>query len=308
MIHPIRCQDNPTNRIGHTLLLILMGIALSVRPCASRAAALEDPPDTPAEIEETADESALLDDEEDQEDIELLELEVPIVVTASRRAQKITSVPHAMSVVTAEDIRRSGARTIPDALRLVPGVDVADLTFGNSAVSVRGFHGFLSRQVLVLVDGRQIFDSHFGGTLWGTWPFQLEDIERIEVVRGPGGVTWGANAVNGVINILTKDPRDQLGLTYSAGGGSRGTYKTHLGYAFEDGKLRMRISGEYEASDGFIRGGSILRRLDDEAKTGRMGLHAIYEAGPDDTWTFSAGSNVSDGGFAPTPLAGFGLR
>ncbi|MFQ5502552.1 MAG: TonB-dependent receptor plug domain-containing protein, partial [Phycisphaerae bacterium] len=162
--------------------------------------------------------------------------------------------------------------------------------------------------VLVLVDGRQIFDSHFGGTLWGIWPFQLEDIERIEVVRGPGGVTWGANAVNGAINIITKDPRDQLGLTYTAGGGSRGTYKTHLGYAFEEDKLRMRISGEYEASDGYIRGGSILRRLDDEAKTGRMNLHAIYEAGPDDTWTFSAGSGIGDGGFAPTPLAGFGLR
>ena len=95
----------------------------------------------------------------------------------------------------------------------------------------------------MLVDGRQIFDSLFGGTLWGAWPFQLEDIDRIEVIRGPGGVTWGANAVNGVINIITKDPADQLGLTLSWSGGSRGTFKQHAGFGFREGKLRMRISG-----------------------------------------------------------------
>jgi len=141
---------------------------------------------------------------ESLEDIDLLDLEVATVVTASRRKQKITTVPHAMSVITAEDIRRSGARSIPDALRLVPGVDVADLTYGNAAVSPRGFHGLVARNLLVLVDGRQLFDSLFGGTLWGSWPFQLEDIERIEVIRGPAGVTWGANAVNGVVNIITR--------------------------------------------------------------------------------------------------------
>ncbi len=213
-----------------------------------------------------------------------------------------------MSVITAEDIHRSGARSIPDALRLVPGVDVADLSLANAAVAPRGFHGFLGRQVLVLVDGRQLFDSLFGGTVWGSWPFQLEDIERIEVIRGPGGVAWGANAVNGVINIITKDPSEQLGLTLTTGGGSRGTFKQYAGYGFQEGKLRLRISGEYEASDGFRNGGSFLRYLDDDYKAGRVGLHAIYDAGPDDTLTFSAGSGLVDGGFPPTPLAGFGVR
>ncbi|MHC4676289.1 MAG: TonB-dependent receptor [Planctomycetota bacterium] len=87
---------------------------------------------------------------------------------------------------------------------------------------------------MVLVDGRQIIDVLFAGALWGNWPFQLEDIDRIEVIRGPGWVTWGANAVNGVINIITKDPADQLGLTFTASGGSRGTHKEHMGYALQE--------------------------------------------------------------------------
>jgi len=235
-------------------------------------------------------------------------MEVQVVVTASRREQEISTVPYAVSVITAEDIRATGARSVPDALRLVPGMDVADLSFGNAAVSPRGFHGFLSNHVLVLVDGRQIFDSLFGGTLWGAWPFQLEDIARIEVIRGPGGVTWGANALNGVINIITKDPGDQLGLTLSLSGGSRGTFKQHVGYGFREGKLRMRVSGEYEASDGFRKGGSFLRNFEDDYKGGRFSLHAVYEEDEDNTFTFSVGSAIVDGGFPPTPLAGFGMR
>ncbi len=246
--------------------------------------------------------------ESEFEDIDLLEMEVATVVTASRREQKITAVPYAMSVTTKDDIRHCGARSIPDALRLVPGVDVADLAHGAWAVSTRGFHGFLNRQLLVLVDGRQVFDSLFGGTLWGNWPLQLEDIERIEVIRGPGGVTWGANAVNGVINIITKDPADQLGLTVSTGGGSRGTHTEHVGYAIQDGKLRLRLSGEYEASDGFKTGGSFLRSLDDEYKAGRASIHAVYDAGPNDILTLSAGNSLVDGGLPPSPLSGIDVR
>ena len=242
-------------------------------------------------------------------DLSLEELmEVQVVVTASRREQAITKVPYAISVITADDIRATGALSIPDALRLAAGVDVADLSFGVAAVSPRGFHGFIASHVLVLVDGRQIFDSLFGGTLWGGWPFQLEDIERIEVIRGPGGVTWGANAVNGVINIITKDPADQQGVTVTTSGGSRGTFKQHVGYGFREGKLRMRISAAYEASDGFRKGGSFLRNLEDDYKGGRLSLHAIYDKDEDNTYTFSAGSTVIDGGAPPTPLAGIGLR
>jgi iron complex outermembrane receptor protein len=238
------------------------------------------------------------------EDIELLQMDVPIVVTAARHEQKITSVPYAMSVITAEDIRCAGARSIPDALRLVPGVDVADLGYGNAAVSPRGFHGFLARQVLVLVDGRQIFDSHFGGTSWGSWPFLLEDIERIEVIRGPAGVTWGANAVNGVINVITKDPKDQTGVTLRGGGGSDGSHREYAGWGFADQKVRFRASGEYEGSPGFTRGGTPLLRPDDDYRAARGSLHLIAEPTPRDTVTLSGGSGVLGSGFSRSPLGG----
>ncbi|MEK6644147.1 MAG: TonB-dependent receptor [Planctomycetota bacterium] len=242
---------------------------------------------------------------EDRGDVELLDLEIPQVVTASRRIEQLNEVPFAISVVNHEDIRRSGARTIPDALRLVPGVDVAELTFGQAAVSPRGLHGLLSNQTLVLIDGRQIFDSLFGGTVWGSWPIQLEDIERIEVIRGPGGVTWGANAMNGVINIITKDPRDQKGVVITSGGGSRGWFKQHLSAAVEEGNLRLRVSGEYEGGDGFKRQRTIFGTADDDFKNGRMDVHAIYEASPKDTIKTSAGSGLLDGGFPRPPLGGF---
>lgn len=236
------------------------------------------------------------------QDIELLELEVPIVVTAGRIAQPVNTVPYAMSVITQEDIRRSGARSVPDALRLVPGVDVAELSYGNYAVSPRGFQGFYSNKVLVLVDGRQIFDPLFGGTMWGNWPFQLEDIKQIEVLRGPAGVIWGSNAVNGVINIITKDPRDQVGATLLGGGGTQGMNKEYAGYGFEAGKVRMRVSGEFEGSDGFQNGGSLLAGLHDDYHDIRSSLYAIVEPNPHDTWTISGGSSVLSGNW---PLSRF---
>lgn len=262
------------------------------------------PLDDNAPASRPADDQQGLEDLDDLGDIDLLDLDVPVVVTASRREQLITDVPYAVSVITADDIRRSGAHTIADALRLAPGVDIADLNTWNSAVSPRGSHGFLARDTLVLVDGRQIFDSFFGGTLWGSWPFQLEDIARIEVIRGPGGVTWGANALNGVINIITKDPKEQEGVTIITGGGSRGFHREYLGYGFADEKLRFRISTEYEASDGFKRGGTPILNLDDEYKGARMSLYGVYDPGEDDTLTFSLGSAVVDGGFPRSPVGG----
>lgn len=285
---------------GLTLLVGAMGMPVFAQetpaPPPTSQPAQSQPGSQAAESQPASEELDAYD-----EDIDLLELEIPVVVTATRREQKITTVPYAVSIITAEDIRRSGARSVPDALRLVPGVDVAELAYGAVAASPRGLHGILANKTLVLVDGRQIFDAGFGGTVWVTYSFQLEDIERIEVIRGPGGVTWGANAVNGVINVITKDPRDQVGLTFTAGGGSRGTHKEHLGYAFADDKLRFRISGEYEASDGF-RGGTLFGPLDDECKIGGIGLQGIYEASPSDTWTFSAGSSMNEGGSLQVPI------
>lgn len=246
--------------------------------------------------------SAPASPEEGLENIDLLSLEIPTVVTASRREQKINTVPHAMTVITAEDIRAAGAHSVPEALRLAAGVDVAQLSLNTFAVSPRGFHGVLARETLVLVDGRQIFDSLYGGTLWGTWPFQMQDIARIEVIRGPGGVTWGANAVNGVINIITKDPADQLGLTVTGEGGSRGWQKEYVGYGFKDDQFRMRVSGQYKGNDGATKGGSILEKPDDDLRSGSMLIHAICDPGPQDTLTLSLGGSVNSGGLSTAPL------
>lgn len=239
------------------------------------------------------------------EDIELLHLDVPTVITATRHEQKITTVPYAMTVITADDIRRAGSRNVTDALRLAPGVDVADLGYNHAGVSPRGFHGTFARGVLILVDGRQIYDSVWGGTLWDIWPFQLEDIDRIEVIRGPGGVTWGSNAVEGVINIITKDPKDQVGLTTTAMGGFPEQHKEHVGYGFADDKLRMRVSGEYDAGVGFNHGGNVLRELNERYQAGRGSIFAIYDAGPKDKLTFAGGSNVIDNGYSVPVTAGF---
>jgi iron complex outermembrane recepter protein len=126
------------------------------------------------------------------------------VTSVSKKEQKLSQVAAAIFVITREDIRRSGATNIPDLLRMVPGMDVAQINSNTWAISTRGFNFQFASKLLVLIDGRAVYTGLFGGVNWDTQDVPLEDIERIEVIRGPGGAIWGANAVNGVINIITK--------------------------------------------------------------------------------------------------------
>jgi iron complex outermembrane receptor protein len=142
------------------------------------------------------------------------------VTTASKSPVKASKTPAAIYVITQEDIRRSGVTTLPEALQLAPGVDVARIDSVKWAVGIRGFESRLSRAVLVLIDGRTVYSPLFHGVYWEVQDTLIEDIDRIEVIRGPGGTIWGANAVNGVINIITKNARDTKGTLVSAGGGS----------------------------------------------------------------------------------------
>jgi iron complex outermembrane receptor protein len=142
------------------------------------------------------------------------------VTTVSKGPVKLSQTPAAIYVITQEDIRRSGVRSLPEALRLAPGVDVAQIDSVKWAVGIRGFQSRLSRAVLVLIDGRSVYSPLFHGVYWEVQDTLIEDIDRIEVIRGPGGTIWGANAVNGVINIITKNSRDTHGTLVSAGGGS----------------------------------------------------------------------------------------
>ena len=142
------------------------------------------------------------------------------IVSVSRREEALSEVAAAVHVITGEDLRLSGVASLPEALRLAPGVDVARINSQRYAISVRGFNGEYANKLLVLQDGRSLYTSQFGGTFWDAQDAFFEDIERIEVVRGPGGTAWGVNAVNGVINILTKDARDTQGTLITGGGGT----------------------------------------------------------------------------------------
>src|SRR6202451_1508448 len=143
------------------------------------------------------------------------------VTSVSKKEQKLSRTGAAIFVITQDDIRRSGATNIPDLLRLAPGVDVARVDANRWAISIRGFNDQHANKVLVLIDGRSVYSPSFSGVFWDMVDVPLEDIERIEVIRGPGGTVWGANAVNGVINIITKNAQATRGGLVSAGTGSQ---------------------------------------------------------------------------------------
>ena len=142
------------------------------------------------------------------------------VTSVSRTEEKLSRTASAVFVIGPEDIRGSGALNIPDLLRMVPGVDVAQVSSNTWAIGVRGFNGRFSDKLLVLLDGRAVYTPTFGGVFWDVLNLPLEDIERIEVIRGPGGSVWGANAVDGVINIITRKADETQGGLVTAGGGS----------------------------------------------------------------------------------------
>lgn len=142
------------------------------------------------------------------------------VTSVSKRPEKLSDAAAAIYVITQEDIRRSGATSIPEALRMAPGLEVARQDSHTWAISSRGFNDEFANQLLVLIDGRSVYTPLFAGVYWDVQDLPLEDINRIEVIRGPGAALWGANAVNGVINITTKKAKDTQGLLVTTGGGN----------------------------------------------------------------------------------------
>jgi iron complex outermembrane receptor protein len=143
------------------------------------------------------------------------------VTSVSKKKEKLSRTAAAVFVITQDDIQRSGAANLPDVLRMAPGVDVAQISANKWAISIRGLNNLYSNKLLVLVDGRSVYTQTSGGVYWDTVDLPLEDIERIEVIRGPGGAIWGANAVNGVINIITKKALATRGGMVVAGAGNR---------------------------------------------------------------------------------------
>ncbi len=192
------------------------------------------------------------------------------VTSVSKTEQSLSKAASAIFVITPEAIRRSGANNIPDLLRMVPGLDVARINANTWAVSVRGFNARFSNELLVLMDGRTVYTPIFGGVFWDVLDLPLENIERIEVIRGPGASIWGANAVNGVINIITSQSSATQGLQLVAGdgnvdqgfgaiqyGGELGKRTSYRAYAkyFNQGQFPTNIGPNGEDGWRMLRGG-----------------------------------------------------
>ncbi len=219
--------------------------------------------------------------------------EESVVSTASRREQKVSETPAAVFVISQEDIRRSGANSIPEVLRMAPGVHVARIDANKWAITMRGFNNRYADKLLVLIDGRTVYTPLFSGTYWDVQDTMLEDIERIEVIRGPGGALWGANAVNGIINIITKSAKDTQGglFTGSAGSEERGMGGLRYGSKI-GGNAYFRIYSKYFNHDDFVleSGDS----ANDSWESARAGFRVDWDYSSKDVLTFQGDIYTGD--------------
>ena len=175
------------------------------------------------------------------------------VTSASKKSEKLNQAPAAIYVVTGEEIRRGGFSSIPEVLRTVPGLYVAQEDSHSWIVAARGFSYAFNNKMLVLMDGRLLYQPLFGGVYWDNIAPPLEDIERIEVIRGPGGTLWGANAVNGVINIITKKAQDTEGVSITTSAGLHELYRANIRYGGAIGnKASYRIFGQALYGDSTV--------------------------------------------------------
>mgnify|MGYP001584244380 CR=1 FL=1 len=226
------------------------------------------------------------------------------VTSASRKQEKFITIASAIFVIRPEDIRRSAATNIPDLLRMVPGLEVAHIDANKWAISARGFNGRFANKLLVLIDGRAVYSPLFSGVYWDVQDVMLEDIERIEVIRGPGGTVWGANAVNGVINIITRAAKDTQGGLLSAGAGNheRGFANVRYGgHAGSKGYYRIFLKyfnrGPFELPSG--------QDANDQWQLGRGGFRADWQLNPKDSLTLDASLYGGRAGLAVAQVVSF---
>lgn len=208
------------------------------------------------------------------------------VVTVSRREQELFSTPAAVAVLTQDDLAAVGATSLPEALRWVPGLNVAQISANSWAIGARGFQWQFANKLLVMIDGRSVYSPTIGGVRWEDNSTFIDDIERIEVVRGPGSSIWGANAVNGVINVVTRSAFDTVGTHSFAGTGDQ--LQAYVGVR-EGLKLSdnaaIRVYADYrQAADDVLPGG---QAADDASKFGQAGFRLDWKPTPVDAVTLS---------------------
>ncbi len=218
---------------------------------------------------------------------ELLNVEVTSV---SRREEGLRNAPAAVAVITREDMLRSGATSMPEMLRMVPGLHVARQNSSAWAVSSRGFSSISSEKLLVLSDTRSVYTPLLSGVAWDVQDYLIEDIERVEVIRGPGAALWGSNAVNGVINITTRSARDTHGDYLEAGVGSFEGYWLGARHGGETaGGKHFRFFGRYFDREGTS---TAVTTTDDSWRMGHVGFRTDWEAGGQDSWTVQGDAYV----------------
>ncbi len=259
---PARCSNQGTS-LPSLLTFALLLIAMS---CAQARA--ENPSSVP--------------EEQPLKQLTLQQLGEVEVTTAAKTPEQAWKTPAAIYVITQEDIERSGVTTIPGALRLAPGVEVAQISSDKWSIGIRGFGSRLSRDVLVLIDGRTVYTTLLAGTYWEVQNVVLEDVERIEVIRGPGGTIWGPNAVNGVINIITKSSKGTHGVMVSAAAGNVNRGILNARYGGGAGAFHYRIYAMgFDRSPQFHPNGDHY----DEWRAAQAGFRMDFDRGDHDAFT-----------------------
>jgi iron complex outermembrane receptor protein len=226
---------------------------------------------------------------------DLMQIEISSV---SRKSQTLSNTAAAVFVISQEDILRSGATSIPEALRYVPGLEVAQSGAHTWEITSRGFNGEYANKLLVLIDGRSVYTPLFSGVFWELQDTMMEDIERIEVIRGPGAVMWGANAVNGVINIITRKTKDTRGdlAVVGAGNQEHGFAEfRHGGSVGDNGSYRVYGKGFSDNATVNAAG----QRQDDAWSSGQMGFRMDSNVSADDRLTLQGDAYSMSNG---TPL------
>ena len=285
-------QCAAARRAGLAILLLaatMPGLQAEEVPSAPAASQIADQTNTASAGGQTAYKKMSLE--------ELMNLDVTSV---SRQSEPYGQAPAAIQVVTQDEIRRSGASSIPEALRLADNLEVAQKNSHDWGISARGFNTDLANKLLVLMDGRTLYTPLFSGVFWNVQDYLLEDIDRIEVISGPGGTLWGANAVNGVINITTKSARDTQGLYVEGGGGTELRYFAGVRYGGTlASNVYYRVYGKY-----FDRGNEVFPNGSDASDSwamGQGGFRIDSYASPRNVLTlqgdgYGSGVNVPTGG------------
>lgn len=228
-------------------------------------------------------------------DLSIEQLMNESVTSVSKKETKLNQSPAAISVITQEDIRRSGLTSLPELLRTVPGLDVARINANQWAVSSRGFNHQYANKLLVLVDGRAVYTPSFGGVFWNAQDLVLADLDRIEVIRGPGATLWGANAVNGVINIITKSAKDTQGGLITTTVGTEDQPSTAIRYGGQLGtNLFYRAYVKYFNRDGLVD--STGKSAPDDWNSIRGGVRLDWEPSPENQFTLQGDYYSSEAG------------